>query len=161
MNRPFVKRIHSVAGALALLIPLAYLTATLVVEVSGHAPAIAAVKRAIAWSLLLLLPVMMAAGLSGRRLSGRSRARVVLRKQRRMRLVAANGLLVLVPCAVALHVLAGSGDFGPIFYAVQAVEFLAGPVNIVLLGLNMRDGLRMSGRFAKPRPPAAAGRGRV
>ena len=31
------------------------------------------------------------------------------------------------------------------FCAVQAVEFAAGAVNITLLGLNMRDGLKMKG----------------
>jgi len=43
---------------------------------------------------------------------------------------------------------------------VQALELVAGPVNIALLSLNMRDGLKMAGWFAGPRAAApAAGRG--
>jgi hypothetical protein len=33
------------------------------------------------------------------------------------------------------------------FYLVQGLELLAGAVNLALMGLNMRDGLKMSGRF--------------
>jgi hypothetical protein len=39
------------------------------------------------------------------------------------------------------------GEFDTAFYAVQALELAAGAANITLLGLNMRDGLRMKGRF--------------
>lgn len=34
-------------------------------------------------------------------------------------------------------------DFDTAFYAVQALELIAGSANIALLGLNMRDGLKM------------------
>jgi hypothetical protein len=34
---------------------------------------------------------------------------------------------------------------------VQAVELLAGGVNITLLGLNMRDRLRMTGKLGRKR----------
>lgn len=34
--------------------------------------------------------------------------------------------------------------------AVQALELAAGAVNIKLLGLNMRDGLKMKGRLRRP-----------
>jgi hypothetical protein len=34
-------------------------------------------------------------------------------------------------------------------YLVQGWEFLAGVINLGLMGLNIRDGLRMSGRLRK------------
>jgi len=30
---------------------------------------------------------------------------------------------------------------------VQAIELIAGAINLTLMGLNMRDGLRMAGRL--------------
>jgi hypothetical protein len=33
------------------------------------------------------------------------------------------------------------------FYVVQAIELIAGATNFVLMGLNVRDGLRMAGRL--------------
>jgi hypothetical protein len=67
------------------------------------------------------------------------------RKLRRMPFIAANGLLVLVPSALYLAAAARSGSFGTAFIAVQAIELAAGAVNITLLGLNLRDGLRLRG----------------
>ncbi len=60
-----------------------------------------------------------------------------------MPVIAANGVLVLVPAALFLAAKARAGEFDAGFYAVQAVELAAGAVNIALLGLNMRDGMRM------------------
>ena len=67
-------------------------------------------------------------------------------KLRRMPWIAANGVLVLSPSALLLAHKASAGAFDGTFYAVQALELTAGAVNIVLLGLNMRDGLRMTAR---------------
>lgn len=79
---------------------------------------------------------------------GKSRhGRLVDTKKRRMPFIAANGLLVLVPCAIFLNRWAAAGSFDTTFYVVQAIELLAGPINLVLMALNVRDGLRMAGRL--------------
>jgi hypothetical protein len=54
-----------------------------------------------------------------------------------------NGLLVLLPSAYALASMANAGRFDGLFYAVQALELAAGAINITLLALNMRDGVRL------------------
>jgi hypothetical protein len=69
-----------------------------------------------------------------------------------MPLIAANGILVLIPAALFLAYKAGEGDFDAAFNAVQALELTAGAVNITLLGLNMRDGLKL--RKGRLRPQA-------
>ena len=154
MKRNLMKKTHATVGALALLIILTFFLSTIIVEMSGSLAAIATVKRYIAFGLFLLVPAMAAVGFSGSKLSGRSRARLVVVKKKRMKVVAANGLLVLVPCALVLYWLARSGSFGTAFYIIQGIELIAGPVNIALIGLNVRDGLRLSGRLPKrPFPP--------
>ena len=72
---------------------------------------------------------------------------------RRMPIIAANGLLVLIPAALFLSWKAATDEFDSAFYAVQALELVAGAVNFTLLALNMRDGLRMTGRLPKRRFP--------
>jgi hypothetical protein len=52
-----------------------------------------------------------------------------------------------MPCAIFLDRWASAGSFDSMFYLVQGLELLAGAVNLALMGLNMRDGLKMSGRF--------------
>ncbi|WP_218153342.1 hypothetical protein [Methylophaga sulfidovorans] len=64
-----------------------------------------------------------------------------------MPFIAANGILVLIPCAIFLDRWASIGAFDTHFYVLQGVELLAGAINLILMGMNMRDGFRMSGRF--------------
>jgi hypothetical protein len=160
MSRSSSRMVHAAAGTVAMLCIAGFLGSTVWVELVGGPEQIAAVKRSIVLGLALLVPAMMVVGLSGSRLAGESRARPVVVKQRRMRFIALNGLLVLVPAALILDRLAAAGAFGAAFYAVQAAELVAGPINLVLLGLNFRDGLRMSGRMGgptrRPRPAAEA-----
>jgi hypothetical protein len=75
-------------------------------------------------------------------------------------LIAANGILVLVPAVLFLAWKAGNGEFDAAFVAVQIVEFAAGSFNLALMGLNIRDGFRLSrglrpaGRRPSPVTPA-------
>jgi len=43
--------------------------------------------------------------------------------------------------------LAAAGEFNTAFYAVQALELVAGAANLTLMGMNIRDGLTLSGRL--------------
>ena len=98
-------------------------------------------------------------GFSGFRLGGRWKHPVVTAKRRRMPVIALNGLLVLVPCAFVLRHFAIDGALGTTFYAVQALELCAGALNIALISLNFRDGLRLrrKGRAAETLTPEGCG----
>jgi len=143
-------KLHAAFGGLALVTICCFWGSTVVFELFGDHAAIAAVKNAILWGMLVLVPAMAAAGGSGFSLGKGWRNPAVLRKKRRMKIIAANGILVLVPSAVFLANRAAAGEFDWAFAAVQAIELLAGAVNITLLSLNMRDG------FALRKKPARA-----
>ncbi|MEJ2121276.1 MAG: hypothetical protein P8Z76_11330 [Alphaproteobacteria bacterium] len=138
------RRVHLIAGVVGFLTILTFWIATAVSELIGSAQSVAAVKLAIPWGFLLLVPALALTGATGFRLAGASRNPRVLRKKRRMPFIAGNGVLVLVPAALYLALLASRGDFGDVFYAVQAVELAAGALNITLMALNIRDGLRLA-----------------
>jgi len=55
-----------------------------------------------------------------------------------MPIIAANGLVGLIPSAFFLASKARAGPFDVAFYAVQALELVAGATNLTLLGLSMR-----------------------
>ncbi|KCZ85429.1 hypothetical protein HAD_07090 [Hyphomonas adhaerens MHS-3] len=141
-----MKRIHPIAGFVGFLTILCFWMSTLVVELFGNAAAILAVKTGILWGMIVLVPSLAITGATGFRLAGPVRTGLVRAKQRRMPVIAANGLLILVPCAFVLQRLAAESQFTPMFYALQALELLAGAVNLTLIGLNIRDGLRMTRR---------------
>ena len=144
-------RIHAVSGALALLTILTFWTSTVASELFGSPQQIAAVKMAVVYGLAVLIPAMAAAGGSGFSLGARWKSPVIACKKTRMKAIAATGILVLVPSAIFLAMKAGEGEFDTAFMVVQGIELIAGASNIVLLGLNMRDGLAMRRRKRKPR----------
>jgi hypothetical protein len=144
-----VKIIHPVAGTVALLTIATFWLSTALSELYASEATVIAVKTTIPWGFLLLVPALMAAGGSGFALAGGRRVGLVGAKTKRMPLIAANGILVLIPSALFLASKAQAAAFDTTFYAVQALELAAGAANIALLGLNFRDGLRMKGRFRK------------
>jgi hypothetical protein len=143
-----LKTLHPLAGAVALATVATFWLATFLVELLGSPAAVAAVKTAIPWGFLLLIPALAATGGTGLTLAKGRRAGLIGAKRKRMPVIAANGVLVLVPAALFLAAKARAGEFDAGFYAVQAVELAAGALNIALLGLNMRDGMRMKPRRA-------------
>jgi len=142
------KAVHAIAGILAFSLVATFWISTVLVETFGGHAAVTAVKTTIPWGFLLLVPALALAGATGVRLAARMRGPVIAAKRGRMPIAAATGLLILIPSALFLYFKAQAGEFDTLFYAVQALELLAGASNIFLLGRNIRDGLRLSRRFA-------------
>jgi hypothetical protein len=142
--------IHPVAGVLAMLTIATFWLSTALTELFASQAAVTTVKTAIPWGFLVLIPALLAAGGSGFALAkGRPRSGLVGAKIKRMPLIAANGILILIPSALFLASRARAADFDTAFYGVQALELTAGAVNLALLSLNMRDGLKMKGRLRR------------
>ncbi|WP_308468404.1 hypothetical protein [Azorhizobium oxalatiphilum] len=127
---------------------LTFWLSTVFSELLGSQAAVVAVKLAIPWGFLLLIPALATTVATGFRMTRAPSRGLVSAKIRRMPFIGANGLLVLIPSALYLAAKADEGVFDAVFVTVQAVELTAGAINIVLLGLNMRDGLKLGRRRA-------------
>ncbi|KZN37985.1 hypothetical protein N480_14675 [Pseudoalteromonas luteoviolacea S2607] len=146
---------HKVAGGIALMTLLVFLSATLYSELIGNYALIAKVKSSIlSPGLFILIPCLIVTAGSGFNMAKGSKNKKIKAKAKRMPFIGLNGLLVLVPCALYLNYLAQSSLFGFEFYLVQSVEVVAGLVNISLISLNIRDGLRLSKRPTQKEQPA-------
>lgn len=143
------KIVHPLAGALALLTIATFWLATAATELFASQEVVTTVKTAIPWGFLLLVPTLALTGGSGFAFAAGRRAALIEAKIRRMRMIAANGILILVPSALFLASKASGGEFDAAFYVVQTLELAAGAMNIVLLSRNLLDGLTMKGRFRK------------
>ena len=150
MSRPLLVRVHLVAAVGAVAVIVTFLTSSAVTELIGTPGEIRLLRHGIMLGLPLLIACLVTVALTGRRLAGRSRAPVVRRKQRRMQLVAAAGLAVLIPCAVVLNYRAMG--------ALEFVELAAGGLNLALLVLNFRDGRALARRRAPAHQARAAAR---
>lgn len=136
--------VHPIAGLVAILTIATFWIATAFSEVFAAEGTVVAVKTAIPWGVLLLVPALAAAGGSGFVLSRGQRTGLVGAKLRRMPIIAANGVLVLIPSALFLASKANAREFDSTFYAVQGLELIAGAVNLALLGMSMRDGMKLT-----------------
>jgi hypothetical protein len=149
------QRVHAISALTSVVIIATFFLATVIVELFGPPEVVARVKNLIlAPGILVLVPAIAATGGSGFALSQSGRGGLVDAKKRRMPFIAGNGLLILIPCAIFLDRWASQGIFDTRFHLVQAVELLAGGTNLVLMGLNIRDGLRLTGRLSPNQPPS-------
>ncbi|OQW91080.1 MAG: hypothetical protein BWK79_17845 [Beggiatoa sp. IS2] len=145
-------KIHLLAGLIATLTIATFLISTLLVELFGDHATIAQIKSLIVMpGLFILIPALAITGATGFSLSQSRTGRLVENKKRRMPLIAANGILILLPAAIMLNLWAAAGVFDTYFYVVQTIELIAGPINLILMGLNIRDGWKLTGRFGTKR----------
>lgn len=151
-------RIHALAGTIALLTILTFWSSTVLSEIFGSHEVIAATKTAILGGMAILIPALMITGATGMALGAHRTDLRILAKKRRMPLIAANGLVVLLPSAAFLASKAAEGSFDALFYTVQALELVAGAANLTLIGLNVREGLRLTGRIGRTNARGRAGR---
>lgn len=95
-------KLHGIFGAVALLCIATFWLSTVVSELFLTQASVVAVKNAVLTGMWLLIPAMAATGGSGFSLAKGRGGRLVDVKMRRMKGVAANGLLVLLPSAFVL-----------------------------------------------------------
>jgi hypothetical protein len=136
--------LHAAAGTLSIVLVAGFLASTVVAELFLSYPGIAAVKAGIAATIALLVGAMAATGGSGAILARGRVSPVIKRKVLRMKLIAANGLLVMLPSAIFLYYRSAANQFDAIFLTVQVVEIAGGMLQLFLLGRNFRDGLKMT-----------------
>jgi hypothetical protein len=147
-----IVKVHAAAASLALLLIISFFSSSLVSELTGSQAQIVSVKNAIFYGIWLLIPSMAITGISGAKLAGKAKKGLIGKKMKRMPFIALNGLLILAPAAIYLRSLAMAGDFNTVFYIVQGIEFLAGAINITLMSMNFRDGIKVSKAKRKNTP---------
>lgn len=148
--------VHRTAAIIATLCIGTFFVSSIVVELIGNTAMIAAVKDLIVMpGLFILVPAIAITGATGFVIAGQRKGGLIDRKKKRMPIIGAIGILILLPAAIYLDHLAANGNFGMIFYLVQGLELIAGGVNLALMSMNIRDGLRLSGRLRRLNRTAA------
>lgn len=147
--------VHRLSALLALFLLSSFWLTTLVSELFLDVGAVVATKRGIVLALTLLVPCLAALNFTGEHMTRRLTGPLVARKRRVLRFMGANAALVLVPSALTLFWLSRDGSLESAFYAVQALELIAGATNLTLLGINIHAGLKLAGRLRR-RSPAAS-----
>jgi CDGSH-type Zn-finger protein len=139
-------RIHAIAGGIGFLTIFTFWMSTVTTELFASHETIAAVKQLILFGMVILIPALAIAGASGMAMGRKRTDAPAVAKKKRMPFIAANGLVILVPSAFYLASKAAAGSFDTWFYGIQALELIAGAANLTIMGLNIRDGMTMTGR---------------
>ena len=138
---------HAMAGLISFTFIACFWSSTLISELFLSHETVASVKAGIVYALAVFIPVMIMTGMTGFSMGGKGLNPGLVAKRRRMPVIALIGILIMIPAAIFLDGKAHSGEFDIGFYLVQVLELVAGAVNLSLIGLNIRDGLRLTGRF--------------
>ncbi len=144
-------KIHAIAGGIGFVMIFLFWTSTVTSELLASHEAVATVKALILKGMFILIPAMAIAGGSGMAMGRKRKDALTKAKKTRMPVIALNGLLILVPAAWFLAGKAAAGEFDSTFCTIQVIELIAGAANLTMMGLNIRGGLRMTGRIRKPR----------
>lgn len=138
--------VHATGAVSTVLLLSAFWSSTVVSELFLSPVAVAHVKQGIAYGIPALVLAMAVTAGTGFSMGGKGKLPLLVAKRKRMPFIAVNGLLILVPAAIFLALRATAGIFDGWFYSVQALEILVGGMNLALIGLNIRDGFRLSSR---------------
>lgn len=131
--------IHRASAMMATLLIFSFFTSSLLVELFGDLHQVLAVKTIILYGVGVLIVLMALTGITGAKMAQNANKGPIGRKKKRMPFVAMNGLLILLPAAIYLQHLASIGQFDVTFYSIQAIELIAGFINLSLMVLNIRD----------------------
>jgi hypothetical protein len=137
------KRAHKISSMFGFILILSFQISTVVSEALGDHDMIATVKRLILYGICVLIPVMLIAAISGRSLAGGAKHPLILKKMQRMKMIGFNAVMILIPSAVVLYLLSNAGYWGNWFVTVQVLEIISGITNVSLMGLNIRDGIKL------------------
>lgn len=96
---------------------------------------------------------MATLAISGNKLAGHFENPKIVVKQNRMKLVMLNGIM-LICLAIFLFYRANFQTIDNVFLYVQIVELTLGFANLVLICLNIKSGLQLSGKLKLDKFPA-------
>ncbi|WP_149303814.1 hypothetical protein [Pareuzebyella sediminis] len=146
MKRKTIVKAHIIATSIAVLTIGCFFSFSLIAEIIGNQEFIKQVKTGILYCLPVLLFAMPILGITGKKLAGKSQSPIVATKMKRMKFVAFNGI-ILISLAIYLYFRAINNNIDSTFLYVQIIELLFGAINLTLIGLNIKAGMKLSGRI--------------
>lgn len=148
MKRKKILLLHVIATIGAVITISTFFIVSVRAEIIAEEGLIQDVKTRILYCLPILIVLMPCLAISGRKLAGQSKHPVIIKKMTRMKLVMANGI-ILVSLAIFLYYRANYIVIDSTFLYAQIAEFIFGLSNLALLGLNIKTGLQLTGRIKR------------
>ena len=148
MKRKTILTAHIIATSIAVLTIGCFFSFSIIAEIVGNEEFIKHVKTGILYCLPVLVFVMPMLAITGKKLAGKSKSPIITTKLKRMKFVTFNGI-ILISLAVYLYFRAINNNIDGTFLCVQIIEILFGAINLTLLGLNIKAGMKLSGSIQR------------
>ncbi|WP_369935508.1 hypothetical protein [Xanthomonas tesorieronis] len=139
-------RLHAIGAATTAVLLAGFWSATAISELFLSLEAVALVKQVVAFAVFGLALSMATTAITGISMARKGSLPLLQKKRQRMPFIAFNGVAILIPSAIFLSLRATADRFDTWFYIVQGIELVVGAINITLIALNIRDGLRLRER---------------
>lgn len=147
-----IRKLHLSAATLVVLCTTSFCLSTVVSELFMSLYAVNIVKQAIFYGLGILIPALIITAATGFAMTRKGAGgALIARKKKRMPIIAAIGLLVMLPSAIFLAYKAENGAFDSVFQLIQTLELIGAGIQIALISFSFRDGLRLTGRLSSRR----------
>jgi len=146
MNRKSLAKIHLAATMVAAITIVTFFTTSLTAELSGDFEIIKQVKFLILCVIPLLIVAMAVLNITGTKLAGETQNIQILAKKKRMKWMMVNGV-GLISLAVFLFYQSHYRNMNSTFILAQIAEFILGLANLILISLNVKSGLKLSGKL--------------
>ncbi|AZQ63898.1 hypothetical protein EI427_17205 [Flammeovirga pectinis] len=143
MTRKNILKIHILATIIAVLTISSFFSVSLWAEINDDLEVIKIVKEGVVKCLPLLIIAMPSLAITGKKLAGNSKNKIVLKKVKRMNYVTINGV-ILISLAIFLYYRSHYLTIDSVFLYAQGAEFIFGLCNLRLIVLNAKSGLKLS-----------------
>lgn len=143
MKQKTLIRIHIITTAIALTTISSFFSFSLIAEIIGENLFIKKVKTGILYCLPILVFTMPLLGITGKKLAKKSKSNIITKKMARMKLIVINGIL-LIFIAIYLYYKAIYDYIDDTFFYFQILELVLGLFNLILIGLNIKSGRKLS-----------------
>lgn len=145
MKRNSILKFHLLATLIAIITISTFFISSLIAEIRGDVEFIKTVKTTIFYCLPIQLIVMPTLGITGKKLAGNSKSKVIIQKLKRSKQVMLNGILLLL-LATFLFYWSNYQKVDSLFLVIQLIEFFLGLFNLTLIILNVKAGMKLSGK---------------
>ncbi|SNZ01176.1 hypothetical protein [Flagellimonas pacifica] len=146
MKRKNLLALHIAATIIGTITISTFFILSLRAELVADKMQIKAVKTGILYALPILVIAMPSLAISGKKLAGKSKHPIILKKLKRMKLVMINGI-ILISLVIFLYYRAIYKSIDNIFLYAQIAELIFGLSNLTLIGINIKSGLQLSGKL--------------
>lgn len=148
MERKTILKAHFIATIIAGLTIVTFFSLSLLAEIRADIEFIKAVKTFILYALPIMVIAMPMLKITGDKLAGRSINPIILAKKRRMKFMIVNGVGLII-LAVFLYYHSHFQTIDHVFLIAQIAELALGLCNLVLIALNTKSGIQLSGKLKR------------